>query len=102
MNLYLVHCGFYDMELADGIYESHTNFFVVADSFEHARVRAKEIPDFKGKRMHVDGVQEISAVLGHRIRLERDATLAEGESDIRSHRHRDLAPKPATPAPSGS
>jgi len=40
MQLYLVHCGFYDVELCDGLYESHVNFFVAAKSFEDARVQA--------------------------------------------------------------
>lgn len=26
MNLYLAHCGFYDTEVCDGLYESHVNF----------------------------------------------------------------------------
>lgn len=98
MKLYLVHCGFYDMDLSDGIYESHVNYFVAAGSFEEARAKAKEIPEFKSKRMHVDGVQQIDAVFGHRVRLERDEKLAENASEILSHRHRDLAPKPGTPA----
>lgn len=91
--LYLVHCGFYDLTLADGIYESHTNFFVVADSFEDARLRAKDQPGFKERKMHVDGVQEINAACGHKIMLERDGSLNENESLIISSRHRDLAPK---------
>jgi hypothetical protein len=44
MFLYLVHCGFYDSELSDGLYESHTNIFVAAESFEDARARAKSDP----------------------------------------------------------
>ena len=95
MKLYLVHCGFYDLEMAGGIYESHVNFFVCADNFEDARVKAKELPDFKAKRMHVDGVQEIEAVGGYRVCLERSEDLTENETRVHSHRHRDLAPKPA-------
>lgn len=91
-NLYLIHCGFYDMDLCDGIYESHVNFFVAAPSFEEARLKAKQLPEFQGKRMHVDGVQEISAVSGMRIKLEEDSSL-NGKTIVTSHRHRDLAPK---------
>ena len=90
--LYLVHCGFYDMELADGIYESHTNFFVAAESFEDARAKAKLDPEFQKKRMHVDGLQEVQAVNGFHICLEEDAGL-NGRSIVQSSRHRDLAPK---------
>lgn len=94
--LYLVHCGFYDSEVADGIYESHVNYFVVADSFEDARTQAKLIPEFKFKRMHVDGLQEVSAVMGHRLHVEHDEEL-NGKSIVTNHKHRDLAPKPPTP-----
>ena len=30
MKLYLIHVGFYDSGLMDGLYEQHGNFFVVA------------------------------------------------------------------------
>lgn len=96
MKLYLVHCGFYDNDFCDGLYESHVNFFVAAEGFEEARAKAKEIPEFRAKRMHVDGLQEISAVAGLRVGLARDPCL-EGKTVITSFRHRDLAPK--APAP---
>lgn len=93
MKLYLVHCGFYDSEVCDGLYESHVNFFVAADSFEAARLKAKEDPQFKGKRMHVDGLQEITAVDGFRIELTEDSSL-QGKTVLLNNKHRDLAPKP--------
>ncbi len=92
MKLYLIHCGFYDGEVFDGVYESHVNFFVAAESFEDARAKAKLNPVFHGKRMHVDGLQEISAVDGHRVVLEKDAALG-GAGRVVGSRHRDLAPK---------
>ena len=92
MKLYLVNCGFYDMEIADGIYESHTNFFIAANSFQDARVKAKELATFQSKRMHVDGIQEINIVSGHRVFLEKDLTLSSSDTHIVSSRHRDLAP----------
>ena len=92
MKLYLIHCGFYDSELCDGLYESHVNFFVVGTSFEDARVRAKAIPEFKAKRMHVDGLQEVSAVSGYHVRLEESPEL-KGDTVVINNRHRDLAPK---------
>jgi len=93
MNLYLVHCGFYDTEVCDGLYESHVNFFVSAETFEDARAKAKSIPEFQAKRMHVDGLQEIQAVNGFRVHLEPDATLL-NQTHIINFKHRDLAPKP--------
>ncbi len=96
MKLYLVHCGFYDLEVCDGIYESHVNLLVAAESFEDARSRAKENPVFNSKRMHVDGLQEIEAIDGYRVSLMADASL-NGSSRVLSSRHRDLATKPAVP-----
>jgi hypothetical protein len=93
MNLYLVHCGFYDKDICDGIYESHVNFFVAATSFEEARVKAKGIPEFLNKKMHIDGLQEIKIVDGYEIVLNPSAQF-QGQTLIKSHKHRDLAPKP--------
>lgn len=92
LKLYLVHCGFYDSELCDGVYESHVNFFIVAESLEDARSKAKELPEMKRKRMHIDGLQCIEAVGGFRVTLAADKELS-GATHITSHRHRDLAPK---------
>ena len=92
MKLYLVHCGFYDGEIFDGVYESHANFFVAAESFADARQKAKLHPVFRGRKMHVDGLQEVEAVDGHRVLLQKDDALS-GESRVFGHKHRDLAPK---------
>ncbi len=95
MKLFVVHCGFYDLEVLDGVYESHVNFVVAAESFEDARVRVKQEPEFQRKRMHVDGLQHVEAVRGWKVSLTEESQL-EGKSVITSHRHRDLAPsKPA-------
>lgn len=75
MKLYLVHCGFYDPDVCDGLYEGHVNYFVVAETFDDARSKAKLIPEFQSKRMHVDSLQEVVAVGGHRVKLELDISL---------------------------
>lgn len=90
ISLYLVHCGFYDSNLCEGIYEFHANLFVVANSTEEARAKAKLLPDYRLKKMHVDGLQEITAIEGLRIQFIEDASLS-GQSMITSHKHRDLA-----------
>lgn len=95
MKLYLVHCGYYDQELCDGVYESHVNFFIAAKDFDDARTRAKLIPEVKAKRMHVDGVQEVEAASGYRIKLEQDLTL-NGNTVVLSSRHRELAASKST------
>lgn len=93
MKLYLVHCGYYDSEVCDGLYEGHVNFFVSAESFEDARTKAKQIPEFQNKKMHVDGLQEIQTVNGFRVQLVYDASL-ENSTQIFNFKHRDLATKP--------
>ena len=93
MKLYLVHCGFYDQEVSDGLYESHTNFFVSAESFDDARAKVKQDKTFQNKKCHVDGLQEVQAVDGFRIHLEHDPSL-NSKSQIINFKHRDLAPKP--------
>jgi hypothetical protein len=89
MNLYLVHCGFYDPELGDGVYESHVNLFVAAEGFEDAKRRARLDSTFQSKKMHVDGLQEVQVVQGHDVQL-----IARGNGDestiVRGNRHRDL------------
>lgn len=93
MNLFLVHCGFYDASVCDGLYESHVNFFVAAESFEDARVKAKTIPEFQNKKMHVDGLQEIRMVNGYKIQLQA-GELKANHTEIINFKHRDLALKP--------
>jgi len=95
MKLFLIHCGFYDSEVCDGLYEAHANFFVAATSFDDARVKAKEIPEFKAKKMHVDGLQEVQAVQGYVVELKPVVGLM-GQTRVVNHKHRDLAPKPSS------
>jgi hypothetical protein len=92
-NLYLVHCGYYDPNISEGLFESHTNLFVVAENFEQARLVAKQSPVFKSHRMHIDGLQEIVAVSGHEIHLIENTDL-KGETVVLTNKHRELAPKP--------
>lgn len=95
MELFLVHCGFYDPEVGEGLYEGHVNFFVAAADFAGARARAKELPAFQAKRMHVDGIQRVVAVDGFRVALEADAQY-KGRTELENNKHRELAPtKPA-------
>lgn len=73
------------------------NFFVAASSFEDARLKAKALSEFRTKRMHIDGLQEISSVGGFLIELREEATL-NGQTVLVSQKHRDLAPTPTTDA----
>ncbi len=90
LNLYLVHCGFYDPEVYDGIYEGHVNLFVAAKNFDDAKANAKLDSSFQKKKMHVDGVLQIELVQGCRVQLVPDSRQG-GQTLLKSHRHRDLA-----------
>jgi hypothetical protein len=89
MKLYLVHCGFYDLDLCEGIYESHINLLVAAASFDEAKKRVRENPEFKKRKMHVDGLQEISLVNGYAVNLAMVPSET-GKTVLISNRHRDL------------
>lgn len=89
MKLYLVHCGFYDMDFCEGIYESHVNLFVAASSFDEAKIRVREFTEFQNKKMHVDGLQEVALVSGYSITLTPNPNYP-GETKLISNRHRDL------------
>ncbi len=89
MHLFLVHLGYYD-DLSAGVFESHTNLFVVADDWEDARAKAKALPVVVEKRMHIDGLQKIEKVDGYRISLQEEA----GENQINSFHFRELGKKP--------
>ena len=89
MKLFLIHCGFYEMELCEGIYESHINLMVAASNFEEARVRVRENPEFQRRKMHVDGLQEVALVSGFDITLTPNPNRS-NETLLISNRHRDL------------
>ncbi len=87
MTLYLIHCGFYDDEISDGIYEFHVNIPVVGESMDAAKSKVRTNPSFQRKKMHIDGIQEIKAVDGFRILFENSA---EAPSVVNNFPYRDL------------
>lgn len=89
MNLYSIHCGFYDEEISEGIYEFHVNIPVVAETTDAAKTLVRENPIFRRKKMHIDGIQEIKTVSGYKIGLTLDVNYS-GQTQIDSHLHRDL------------
>tara|TARA_B100000579_G_scaffold419644_1_gene418465 strand:- start:255 stop:533 length:279 start_codon:yes stop_codon:yes gene_type:complete len=72
MKLYLVHAGFYDENISGGFYESHTNYFIVASDVKEAKLKAKKIPEYKKKKMHIDGIKVIEKVENYIIKLIED------------------------------
>ena len=69
MKLYLIHVGFYDPDLMEGLYEQHTNYFVAAENVKNAKKKAKQNSIYKTKKMHIDGIQELNIIDGYRINL---------------------------------
>jgi hypothetical protein len=86
-----VHCGFYDEKVGNGIFESHTDFFVIGSTFAEAREKARANSSFKEMRMHIDGLIHIKAVDGFKIECIQGAEGA--QTELVSHKYRDLAPK---------
>lgn len=87
MNLYIIHCGFYDAEISEGIYEFHINIPIVAENLEAAKKIVRQDLSFQKKKMHIDGIQEIKTVRGFEIKLiKSDSQLTK----IGNHLHRDL------------
>lgn len=87
--LYLIHCGYYDDEVSNGIYEFHVNLTVAAETIEEAKAKVRKIHSFATKKMHIDGIQEVEQVDGYQIQLIPTRTLSM-ETKILSHLHRDL------------
>ncbi|MDA9785543.1 DUF1543 domain-containing protein [Gammaproteobacteria bacterium] len=73
MKLFMVHVGFYDAEVGEGIYESHMNFFVAASNAKSAKKKTFNLEQFKNKKMHIDGIKEISDVEGYKVILEKSS-----------------------------
>ena len=69
MKLFLIHVGFYDPEMMGGLYEQHSNYFVVAQNITEAKTKARLNPTYKEKKMHIDGIQELNVVDGFHINL---------------------------------
>ena len=89
MKLYLIHCGFYDLDLCEGIYESHVNLLVAANTFEEAKLRVRENKDFRAKKMHIDGLQEVALVNGYEVTLVHNSSH-NGQTVLVGNCHRDL------------
>ena len=50
MKLFMIHVGFYDPALGEGIYEFHTNYFVVASDPKSAKKELMSRDEFKLKQ----------------------------------------------------
>lgn len=93
VQLYLVHVGYYDAGLGQGIFESHADLVIAATSFEEARAKAKAQGIEQGQKVHIDGMLRIDAVEGFAVTLQESPEL-NGRSVLASNKERELAPKP--------
>ena len=69
MKLFMVHVGFYDDEVGEGIYESHINIFVVAGNPKSAKKKIMNMDKFRDKKMHIDGIKEINNVDDYEVHM---------------------------------
>ena len=89
MNLYSIHCGYYDEDISEGIYEFHINIPVVAKDLEAAKLKVRKNSKFLNKKMHIDGIQEIKVVDGFKIELTAIDSLLEANR-VDNHLYRDF------------
>ncbi len=68
--LYLVHCGFYDSEIYNGTYEFHVNIPIIAINEDEAKAQIKKCPKFQARKMHIDGIQELSSVEQNNVKYQ--------------------------------
>jgi len=79
LHLYMAHVGFYDPAI--GMYELHSNILVVAPNVAAAKQAVKQKEIFINKKMHIDGIQEISCVDGYSIAIAKlNANLKENKT----------------------
>ncbi len=79
MNLYMVHVGYYDPSIGEGLYEVHMNFFTVAKNPKNAKEKILDLREFKDKKMHIDGIKELSYVDGYKVYLKEEDSQEEEE-----------------------
>ncbi|GIS75394.1 MAG: hypothetical protein CM1200mP12_11130 [Gammaproteobacteria bacterium] len=64
----MVHFGFfYDPSIGEGLYEVHMNFFTVAEDPKKAKDNILNLKEFKDKKMHIDGIKELSYLMDTRF-----------------------------------
>ena len=75
----MVHVGYYDQSIGEGLYETHLNYFVAAEDAKDAKNKAHQLSEFQERSMHIDGMKEISSVDGYKVTLEKDAEPKSGQ-----------------------
>tara|TARA_B100000003_G_scaffold171215_2_gene158680 strand:+ start:520 stop:795 length:276 start_codon:yes stop_codon:yes gene_type:complete len=80
MKLYLVHTGFYDPSISKGFFESHSNYFIIAENEKSAKIRMKQMDEFKDKKMHIDGIMELNKIGDYHISINIDPNASDHEN----------------------
>ena len=75
----MVHVGYYDKSIGEGLYETHLNYFVAAENAKDAKNKAHQLSEFQERSMHIDGMKEISSVDGYKVTLEKDVESESGQ-----------------------
>jgi len=78
------------LQVCDGLYEGHVNYFIAAQTFDDAKIKVKSLDEFMIKKMHVDGIQEVQLVNGYKVNLILDQQSL-GQTKIVNFKHRELA-----------
>jgi len=77
MKLYIAHVGFYDDVI--GMYELHSNIFVVAEDIQTAKEKVKKNDIFISKKMHIDAIQELHNIDGYEIRVVKNDCVSDNQ-----------------------
>jgi len=75
----MVHVGFYDHSIGEGIYESHINYFIAAVDPKDAKRKVLSLEEFQNRSMHIDGIKEISKVDGYEVKLIESSEVKDGK-----------------------
>ncbi len=81
MKLFIIHVGYYDYEV--GMYELHSQFLICAQTASEAKAKVVQKEIFVKKKMHIDGIQEITQVDGYQLNFT--ATNNQVENKVYSY-----------------
>ena len=86
MKLFLIHTGFYDKKISSGIFEFHTNSFIVAENHIKAKEKILNKSEYKNRNMHIDGIIEINNIDGFKVDLIKTVK----NEDIKYYGHNEI------------
>ena len=81
MNLYMVHVGYYDPSVGEGIYEHHMNFFIVAENPKQAKKKVLELKEFQDKSKKPDNGMFLQAIKDLNIDVKKSYMIGDRSAD---------------------